>query len=77
MSKGGDSREARQLERLYRTKEHGTGHQTVQARQLERLYRTKEHGTGHQTVLRLIRERGLDGAIQQLEAWGMKPEADQ
>ena len=46
---------------------------TKDARRLERLYRTKEHGTGHQTVLRLLRERGLEGAIQQLEAWGMKP----
>jgi len=48
-------------------------HATKDARRLERLYRTKEHGTAHQTVLRLIRECGLEGAIQQLEVWGMKP----
>lgn len=27
----------------------------------------------HQTVLNLIRIRGTEGAIQQLEAWGLKP----
>jgi len=50
------------------------GNDSKEARKLEKLYRTKEHGTGHQTVLRLIREKGLDGAIAQLEAWGMKPD---
>ena len=46
---------------------------TRDARAIEVLYDTKAHGTGHQTVVRLIQERGLDGAIEQLEAWGMKP----
>jgi len=49
------------------------GGDSKEARRLEKLYDTKAHGTGHQTVLRLIREKGLDGAIAQLEAWGMKP----
>jgi len=44
---------------------------TKTARKLEKLYRTKEHGTKHTTVLRLLTERGLDGTIEQLEAWGM------
>ncbi len=54
----------------------GMGHQsqeTKDARRLEKLYRTKEHGCAHSTVLRLIRQKGVDGAIAQLEAWGMKP----
>lgn len=46
---------------------------TKDARRLEKLYGTKEHGTSHSTVHRLVSERGLEGAIQQLEAWGMKP----
>lgn len=44
------------------------------ARRLEKLYGTKAHGTSYQTVLNLVRERGLDGAIKQLEEWGMKPQ---
>jgi hypothetical protein len=47
-------------------------HTTKDARKLEKLYDTKSHGVSHSTVLRLIQERGLDGAIEQLEAWGMK-----
>ena len=47
---------------------------TRNARRLERLYQTKAHGVKHMTVLRLLSERGLDGAIEQLEAWGMKAE---
>jgi hypothetical protein len=43
------------------------------ARKLEKLYNTKGHGTKHSTVLRLVEERGLEGAIQQLESWGMAP----
>lgn len=46
-------------------------HDTKDARKIEKLYNTKGHGTSHSTVLRLIRERGLDGAISQLESWGM------
>jgi hypothetical protein len=48
--------------------------ETKNARKLERLYRTKEHGTKHTTVLNLIRDHGLDGAMAQLEAWGMVAE---
>jgi hypothetical protein len=44
---------------------------TKTARKLEKLYQTKKHGTNHMTVLRLLAERGLDGTIEQLEAWGM------
>ena len=47
---------------------------TRNARRLERLYQTKAHGVKHMTVLSLLSERGLDGAIEQLEAWGMKAE---
>lgn len=47
--------------------------ETKDARDLERLYDTKAYGTKHQTVLRLVRERGLEGAMAQLEAWGMVP----
>ena len=43
------------------------------ARRLEKLYNTKAHGTKYMTVLRLVEERGVEGAIKQLEAWGMKP----
>lgn len=46
---------------------------TREAKRLERLYGTKAQGTSHTTVLRLVRDRGLEGAIAQLEAWGMKP----
>ena len=46
---------------------------TRDARRIEKLYKTKEHGTKHQTVLHLIQERGVDGCIEQLEAWGMSP----
>ena len=46
------------------------------ARRLEKLYDTKARGTTHTTVLRLIRERGIEGAIAQLEAWGMRPVMD-
>jgi GH24 family phage-related lysozyme (muramidase) len=48
-------------------------HETKDARKLEKLYNTKEHGTSHSTVMRLIREKGLEGAMAQLESWGMKP----
>jgi hypothetical protein len=47
--------------------------ETKDARRLEKLYRTKEHDCAHSTVLRLIREKGIEGAKKQLEAWGMKP----
>jgi hypothetical protein len=47
---------------------------TRTARKLERLYNTKAHGTKHATVMRLLHNVGLEGTIQQLEAWGMKPE---
>ncbi len=47
-------------------------HDSKDARKLEKLYDTKRHGTNHSTVLRLIQEKGLDGAIEQLEAWGMR-----
>jgi hypothetical protein len=50
------------------------GHDVKDARKLEKLYATKAHGTKHSTVLRLVREKGLEGAIEQLEAWGMKRE---
>jgi len=46
---------------------------TKDARKLEKLYGTKARQIAHSTILRLIRERGLDGAIQQLEAWGLTP----
>jgi hypothetical protein len=49
---------------------------TKNARRLEKLYGTKAHGVKHMTVLRLVNERGLDGAIEQLEAWGMVANAD-
>ncbi len=52
-------------------------HATKDARKLEKLYRTKEHGTKHTTVLRLISEHGLEGAMRQLEAWGMTPVVDE
>lgn len=45
--------------------------ETKDARSLEKLYQTKANGVKHMTVLRLVTERGLDGAIEQLEAWGM------
>ena len=46
------------------------------ARRLEKLYATKEHGTKYTTVLRLVVERGLEGAIRQLEDWGLTPKAE-
>ena len=49
---------------------------TKTARKLERLYNTKAHGTKHSTVMRLLHNVGLEGTIQQLEAWGMTPNAD-
>jgi hypothetical protein len=48
---------------------------TKTARKLERLYDTKTHGTKHGTIMRLLHNVGLEGTIQQLEAWGMKPAA--
>lgn len=48
---------------------------TREARRLERLYQTKKHGTKHGTVMRLLHNVGLEGAILQLEAWGMKPDS--
>lgn len=45
---------------------------TKEARRIERLYNTKAHGTKHGTVMRLIENHGIEGCIQQLEAWGMK-----
>ena len=45
---------------------------TKDARRLEKVYDTKAHGTKHRTVMQLIHDRGLDGAIEQLEAWGLK-----
>ncbi len=48
------------------------GTASKQARMLEKVYETKKHGTKHMTVLRLVQEQGLEGAIDQLEAWGMK-----
>jgi hypothetical protein len=44
------------------------------ARRLMKVYDVKAHGSCYTTVLRLVREQGLDGAIEQLEAWGMKPQ---
>ena len=43
------------------------------ARRLERLYGTKASGIQYTTVLRLIRDRGLDGAMLELESRGLKP----
>lgn len=43
------------------------------ARRLMKVYDVKAHGSCYTTVLRLVRERGLDATIEQLEAWGMKP----
>lgn len=51
----------------------GRSQSTRDARRLERLYGTKAGGTNHYTVLRLIRQRGLDGAIEELEAMGFRP----
>lgn len=46
------------------------------AKRLTKLYGTRERGVGHQRVLLLIRERGLDGAIAELEAMGFRPLID-
>jgi len=46
---------------------------TKEARRLEKLYGTREQGTAHSTVLRLVRQRGVEGAAAQLVAWGLKP----
>lgn len=46
---------------------------TKTARRLEKLYDTKAHGTKHSTVMSLLRDKGLEGTMVQLEAWGMKP----
>ena len=43
------------------------------AKRLTKLYGTRERGVGHQRVLLLIRERGLDGAIEEIEAMGFRP----
>jgi hypothetical protein len=43
------------------------------ARLVEDLYATKEHGMSYTDVLKLIDEYGLDGAIDMLEARGLKP----
>jgi hypothetical protein len=51
----------------------GRSSTTREARRLERLYQTKKHGTKHGTIMRLLHNVGLEGAIAQLEAWGMKP----
>lgn len=48
------------------------GRDTKDARKLEKLYDTKAHGVKHMTVLNLVREHGLDLAMEQLEAWGLK-----
>jgi hypothetical protein len=45
---------------------------TKDARKIEKLYDTKAYGTKHSTVVRLIREKGLEGAMTQLEEWGLK-----
>ena len=42
-------------------------------KEARKLYGTKAQGTSHQTVMNLLHERGLDGTIAQLEAWGMRP----
>lgn len=52
----------------------GRNSTTREARRLEHLYQTKKHGTKHGTVMRLLHNVGLEGAIRQLEAWGMKPD---
>lgn len=51
----------------------GRSSMTKEARRIERLYGTKAHGTKHGTVMRLLHNVGLEGCIQQLEAWGLKP----
>lgn len=48
-------------------------HRTKTARKLEKLYATKAHGTKHGTIMRLLENHGLDGCINQLEAWGLRP----
>jgi hypothetical protein len=49
------------------------GGKNKDAKRLMALYDCKKHGTKYSTVLNLLKERGLEGAITQLEAWGMKP----
>jgi hypothetical protein len=51
----------------------GQSHRTKTARKLEKLYSTKAHDVKHQTIMRLLEDRGLDGTINQLEAWGLRP----
>lgn len=45
------------------------------AREVARTYGTAAHGIGHARLVQLIRQHGLEGAIQQLEAMGLKPVA--
>ena len=48
------------------------GGKNKDVKRLMALYDCKKHGTKYSTVLNLLKERGLEGAITQLEDWGMR-----